>query len=85
MESRGKTSRGGIRGHCKFPNRAIVFANARCRKVLASSSQLWRVVFQHTALLTFPLTVAVHRIKKPFIYAGSINLNTDGQVCGLTR
>jgi len=28
-------------------------------------------------MLTVPLTVAVHRIKKPFIYAGFDNLNTD--------
>jgi hypothetical protein len=30
------------------------------------------------AMLTVPLTVAVHRIKKPFIYAGFDTLNTDG-------
>jgi hypothetical protein len=35
------------------------------------------------AILTVPLTVAVHRIKKPFIYKGFDNLNTDGH--GWTR
>ena len=30
-----------------------------------------------TAILTFSLTVAVHRIKKPFVYVGFYNLNTD--------
>jgi hypothetical protein len=30
------------------------------------------------AILTVPLTVAVQRIKKPFIYAGFENLTTDG-------
>jgi hypothetical protein len=35
-------------------------------------------VFQPAAELTFPLTVAVHPFKKPFIYAGFDNLNTDG-------
>jgi len=29
------------------------------------------------ALLALPLTVAVHRLKKPFIYAGFDNLMTD--------
>jgi hypothetical protein len=38
---------------------------------------------ESTAILTFPLTVAVHRIKKPFIYAGFDNLTTDGH--GWTR
>ena len=32
---------------------------------------------QHAAILTVPLTVAVHRIKKPCIYAGFDNLMTD--------
>jgi hypothetical protein len=41
-------------------------------------SQSWRVVFALATLLTVPLTVAVHRLKEPFIYAGSINLTTDG-------
>jgi hypothetical protein len=40
-------------------------------------------VFQFAARLTVPLTVAVHRLKKPFIYAGFDNLNTDGH--GWTR
>jgi hypothetical protein len=40
-------------------------------------------VFQSVAMLTVPLTVAVHRIKKPFVYAGFDNLNTDGH--GLTQ
>ena len=35
-------------------------------------------MFQPVAMLTVPLTVAVHRIKKPFSYAGFDNLNTDG-------
>jgi hypothetical protein len=34
-------------------------------------------VIQPPAVLTNPLTVAVHHLKKPFIYAGLNNLNTD--------
>jgi hypothetical protein len=34
-------------------------------------------VIQLVALLTVPLTVAVHRLKKPFNYAGINNLMTD--------
>ena len=47
-------------------------------KVSANFSQFWQVVFQPAAELTFPLTVAVHSFKKPFIYEGFDNLNTDG-------
>jgi len=36
-------------------------------------------VIQPAAMLTVALTVAVHRLKKPFIYPGFNNLNTDGQ------
>jgi Lamin Tail Domain/Bacterial TSP3 repeat/Immunoglobulin I-set domain len=43
-----------------------------------SIAELWPIVFQSASLLTVPLTVAVHRIKKPFVYAGFDNLNTDG-------
>ena len=43
-----------------------------------TSSGLLGIVFQPPAVLTNPLTVAVHRLKKPFIYAGLNNLNTDG-------
>jgi len=35
-------------------------------------------VVETTAILTFSLTVAVHRVKKPFIYAGFFSLTTDG-------
>jgi hypothetical protein len=35
-------------------------------------------VFQPAAMLTVSLTVAVQRLKKPFIYAGFNNLNTEG-------
>jgi hypothetical protein len=41
------------------------------------------MVIPSAALLTVPLTVAVHRIKKPCIYNGFDNLNTDGH--GWTR
>jgi hypothetical protein len=47
-------------------------------KFQPSSYQFWRVVKTLAALLTEPLTVAVHRIKKPCIYNGFVNLNTDG-------
>jgi hypothetical protein len=40
-------------------------------------------VFASAAKLTVPLTVAVHARKKPCIYNGFDNLNTDGR--GLTR
>jgi hypothetical protein len=53
------------------------FMNASGGKVSANFSQFWQVVFQPAAGLTFPLTVAVHRIKEPFVYAGSNNLTTD--------
>jgi hypothetical protein len=59
------------------------FMNASGGKVSANFSQFWQVVFQPAAELTFPLTVAVHPFKKPFIYAGFDNLNTDGH--GWTR
>ena len=39
------------------------------------------MVFPSAALLTVPLTVAVHWLKKPFIHAGFDNLNTDGHGC----
>jgi hypothetical protein len=42
-----------------------------------SSAELWRIVNPSAALLAIPLTVAVHRTKKPFIYAGFNNLVTD--------
>jgi len=35
------------------------------------------MVVPSAALLALPLTVAVHRLKKPFIYAGFNNLMTD--------
>jgi len=35
------------------------------------------MVVQLVARLTVPLTVAVHRTKKPFVYAGFNNLMTD--------
>jgi hypothetical protein len=35
------------------------------------------MVVPSAALLALPLTVAVHRIKKPCIYAGFNNLMTD--------
>jgi len=35
------------------------------------------MVVPSAALLALPLTVAVHRTKKPFIYAGFDNLMTD--------
>jgi len=35
------------------------------------------MVITFAALLAVPLTVAVHRLKKPFIYAGINNLITD--------
>jgi hypothetical protein len=41
------------------------------------------MVFASAAILTESLTVAVHAFKKPCIYAGFINLNTDGH--GWTR
>ena len=30
----------------------------------------WRIDFESAAGLAVPLTVAVHRLKKPFVYAG---------------
>ncbi|MGC9942402.1 MAG: hypothetical protein ABSE48_11230 [Verrucomicrobiota bacterium] len=53
------------------------FMNASGGKVSANFSQFWQVVLQPAAGLTFPLTVAVHRLKKPFIHGGYNNLNTD--------
>jgi hypothetical protein len=35
------------------------------------------MVIPSAAWLTIPLTVAVHRLKQPFIYAGFKNLMTD--------
>jgi hypothetical protein len=35
------------------------------------------MVIPFAVLLAIPLTVAVHRLKKPFIYAGFNNLITD--------
>jgi hypothetical protein len=52
--------------------------NASGGKVSASLEQLWRIVLRLAALLTLPLTVAVHPFKKPCIYNGFNNLNTDG-------
>jgi hypothetical protein len=52
--------------------------NASGGKVSASSSQFWQIVLPSAPWLALLLTVAVHRIKEPFIYAGSVNLNTDG-------
>jgi hypothetical protein len=50
----------------------------RCSgRVLANTGELWRIVFPPAAKLTVPLTVAVHARKKPFVYAGFDNLNTD--------
>ena len=43
-----------------------------------NSADYWRIVSQPAALLAIPLTVAVHRSKKPFIDAGFNNLPTDG-------
>jgi hypothetical protein len=42
-----------------------------------SSAEVWRIVVQRAALLANPLTVAVHRIKKPCIDKGFDNLITD--------
>jgi precorrin-2 methylase len=42
-----------------------------------SSAEWWRIAIQPAAWLAVPLTVAVHRLKKPFIYAGFNNLMTD--------
>src|ERR1017187_6090306 len=51
----------------------------RCSgRVSANSGELWRIVFPAAAKLTVSLTVAVQRLKKPFVYAGFNNLNTDG-------
>ena len=36
------------------------------------------MVLQLPALLTIPLTVAIHLFKQPFIYKGFNNLTTDG-------
>jgi hypothetical protein len=47
------------------------------------TEELWRIVFASAAKLTVPLTVAVHARKKPFVYTGFDNLNTDGH--GWTR
>jgi len=52
--------------------------NARCGKVSASFGQWWRVVLALAALLTFPLTVAVHPFKKPNKINGFIDLTIDG-------
>jgi hypothetical protein len=41
------------------------------------TGEWWRIVIASAAKLTVPLTVAVHRLKKPFIDAGFDNLNTD--------
>ena len=43
-----------------------------------------RIVIQSVTMLTVPLTVAVHRTKKPFIYAGFNNLMTDETQMGKT-
>src|ERR1017187_4401605 len=56
----------------------------RCSgRVSANPGELWRIVFASAAKLTVPLTVAVHARKKPFVYTGFDNLNTDGH--GWTR
>jgi hypothetical protein len=54
--------------------------NARGGEVSANFNQSWRVVVAHPAGLTFSLTVAVHPFKKPCIYNGFINLNTDEHI-----
>jgi len=38
------------------------------------------MVIPSAAMPTVPLTVAVHALKKPCIYAGFNNLDTDGHV-----
>src|ERR1039457_6172750 len=51
----------------------------RCSgRVSANCGELWRIVFPSAAKLTDSLTVAVHARKKPFVYKGFNNLNTDG-------
>jgi hypothetical protein len=52
-------------------------------EVSAEACECWRMVVPSAALLALPLTVAVHRIKKPCIYAGFNNLMTDGTQMGL--
>ena len=42
-------------------------------------------MFQSAAILTVPLTVAVHALKKPCIYKGFINLNTEFLTTDETR
>src|ERR1017187_10153267 len=54
----------------------------RCSgRVAANSGESWRMVFASAAILTESLTVAVHALEKPCIYAGFISLNTDGHGC----
>jgi hypothetical protein len=64
-------------GLCQRLGKPPAFLNARGGKVSARLEQLWRIVLPSAPWLTFLLTVAVHRIKKLFIYAGFNNLNTD--------
>ncbi|HEY5232509.1 MAG TPA: hypothetical protein VIK35_03120 [Verrucomicrobiae bacterium] len=46
--------------------------------LIPSSTDELRMVIPSAAMPTVPLTVAVHALKKPCIYAGFNNLNTDG-------
>ena len=61
--------------HAPVLSRHVKVQRASFSGVLAG---WWRIVFQPVAMLAVPLTVAVYRLKKPFIYAGFDNLNTDG-------
>jgi len=54
------------------------FKNAGCGKVSANPERFWRVVSPLTRTLTVSLTVACLPCKKPFIHAGFIDLQTEG-------
>jgi hypothetical protein len=52
---------------------------AKFQQVLASGGEQ----FERHRLTDVPLTVVFHPFKKPFVYTGFINFNTDGH--GFTR
>jgi len=61
--------------HAPEPSRHVKVLRAGFSGMVAA---FWRMVFPVAAMLAESLTVAVHALKKPCVYAGFDNLNTDG-------
>jgi hypothetical protein len=61
--------------HATEPSRPVTVSSASFGGMLPGG---WRIANRSAAGLAVPLTVAVHALKKPNVYADFINLNTDG-------